>query len=341
MIIYMALLSRLKVYAEQYPTRLVYQYPAVGTWIENGASRPDGSILFTSLNAPGGLHTINPLTESGPTLVTNAFDGLNSTLGIVETVPDTFYVIASNFSLGLTTLGTQEGTNTIYKVDLASCKDGRTSPKVKLLARMPRAKFLNGLTKFNDSLLLAADSDLGLIWSISTKSGKVAIAARDRLMAPSPPPNSDFREGINGVRARGNTVCFTNSQQRIFGRVELNNNAKQESDAVQIATPAPENGVVTDWDDFALDGKGTFAYVATLAGNSIQRISLQTGDVSIIAGGLNDTAIAGPTSAVFGRSTDGSGVLYALTTGGVVAPVYTAGDASQSGAQIVAIDLDR
>ncbi|KAK3702096.1 hypothetical protein LTR37_015071 [Vermiconidia calcicola] len=324
--------------AAQYPTRLLYQYPRVGNWIENAAVRRNGSILFTSLNSPAGLHTLDPFADSSPVLVTNAFDGLNSTLGIVETVPDTFYVLASNFSLDLATLGTQERSNAVYKVNsLETNSDGE--PHVSLLTEMPQAKFLNGLTKFNDSLLLAADSDLGVLWAISTETGASAIVAKDPLMAPRPQEGGGFREGVNGVHARGRTVYFTNSQRRIFGRVALNENAETEGPAVQIATPAAEKGVITDWDDFVVDREGSFAYVATLAGNSVQRVDLRSGKVEIIAGGLNSTAIAGPTSVALGRNARDRDVLYVMTTGGLAAPVYDDGEARQVGAQIVAIDL--
>jgi hypothetical protein len=32
-----------------YPTELVYQYPQVGTWLENIAVRKNGSLLLTSI----------------------------------------------------------------------------------------------------------------------------------------------------------------------------------------------------------------------------------------------------------------------------------------------------
>ncbi|KAK3711899.1 hypothetical protein LTR37_009417 [Vermiconidia calcicola] len=339
LIAHIASLLLFRACAAQYPTRLLYQYPRVGNWIENAPVRRNGSILFTSLNSPAGLHTLDPFADySSPVLVTNAFGGLNSTLGIVETVPDTFYVLASNFSLDLTTLGTQEGTNAVYKVDFTGT-DSDGEPHVSLLTKMPQAKFLNGLTKFNDGLLLAADSDLGVLWAISTETGASAILAKDPLMAPRPQEGGGFREGVNGVHAFGRTVYFTNSQQRTFGRVALDENTEAEGPAVRIATPAAEKGVITDWDDFVVDREGSFAYIATLAGNSVQRVDLRSGEVDIIAGGLNCTAIAGPTSVALGRTARNRDILYVMTSGGLAAPVHSNGEARQVGAQIVAIDL--
>ena len=84
------------------PTRLIYQYPSAGTWFENIAVRSNGDLLLTSLNKPGGLSTLSPFDNHPPKqIVTSTELGyLNSTLGIVETERDVFYVIASNYSLG-------------------------------------------------------------------------------------------------------------------------------------------------------------------------------------------------------------------------------------------------
>src|SRR5262245_42460168 len=62
----------------RHSSRIIYQYPHVGTWFENAAARSNGDLLLTSLNNPGGLHSLNPFSSSKPLLVTNQFDGLNS-----------------------------------------------------------------------------------------------------------------------------------------------------------------------------------------------------------------------------------------------------------------------
>ena len=322
----------------QHPTRLVYQYSHKGTWLENGAVRQNGSILLTSLNNPGGLHSLNPFDGSAPAFLANDFDYLNSTLGIVETVPDTFYVIASNFSLSESSLGTQEGTNAIYRVELTKdCDEGSAPPTVSLLAKLPDAKFLNGLTKFNDSLLLATDSELGLVWSISTESGATKTAAKDPLMNSK--PTNGYGEGINGAHFRDGTLFFSNSQQQVFGKAVLDHDAKQKGPAAQIATPVVEKGLTPNWDDFAVDESVSFAYIATEAGNSVQRINLQNGNVEVFAGNVNGTAIAEPAAVRFGRTLGDSDVIYVMTTGGLGFPVHTPEGAKQIGAQVVAVNV--
>ena len=191
-------------------SRLLYQYLNVGNWFENVAVRLNGDILLTPLNKPGGLHLLNRLNPTKPVLVTDDCDGLNSTLGIVETYPDVFWVIASNFSLDPATLGTQPGTNAIFKVMFHEQKArAKECASASLLTYLPNAKFLNGLTKFNDTLSLAADSALGLVWGLNTKTENYSTVAQDSLMDPKPVDN--YGEGINGLHLHGNRLYFSNS----------------------------------------------------------------------------------------------------------------------------------
>lgn len=197
---------------------------------------------MTSLNKPGGLHSLNPLEPLEPALVTHDFDGLNSTLGIVETAPDTFWVIASNFSLDPATLGTQPGTNAILKVAIANDGDrGKESASVSLLTYISEAEFLNGLTKLNNTSLLAADSALGAVWRIDVTTGDATIVAKDPLMSPN--PIKGYGEGINGLHMHGNKLYFSNSQRHLFAVIELDNNAYQKGVAREIAAPVIEHGV--------------------------------------------------------------------------------------------------
>lgn len=328
------------------PTSLVYQAP-LGTWFENVAARFSGVLLVTSLNSPGGMYSLDPSLEH-PILepIFPSFPGVKSTLGIVETTADIFYIIGNNFSLSPDTLGVMSGTNAIFKVNLTDTQE----PSLTLLTTMPEAKFLNGLTTHpsNPVMLLAADSALGAIWSIDTLTGAYDIISQDEQMFPSPSPPSTFKEGINGIHTYDSDpahVYFTNSQRRTFSRLPLTRTAHNREhptapNATIIVASLNEQVVKPQWDDFAFDRFGT-AYVATEAGNSIQMIPQDGGEVVIIAGDLNSTAIAEPTSAVFGRSQRDRDVLYVVTSGGLGFPVYVDGVPTRVGAQIVAVDLGK
>lgn len=304
-------------------TRLIYQYPENNTWIENIAVRQDGTFLFTNLNSPPGtqgLYSLDPFAQHPtPQLVTNDFGGRIATLGIVETTPETFYLVANNFV----------GGNAIYRVAFSK---GQVEPDVDLVTTLDSAVLLNGLTKLNDTLLLAADSFLGAVWVIDTETG-AHHSFSDPLFAPAPNGTS---VGVNGARFKDGYLYFTNSVQNIYGKVRLDATGKPLGPATRIAGLRPEKGHEVEPDDFALDHEGN-AYVATMRGNSIQKIS-PSGHVELIAGGLNDTTIAVPSSAQFGRTHRDSDVLYVTTTGGNGKPVETKDGPVQFGAQIVAID---
>ncbi|QKX61752.1 uncharacterized protein TRUGW13939_08908 [Talaromyces rugulosus] len=75
-----------------------------------------------------------------------------------------------------------------------------------------------------------------------------------------------------------------------------------------IANPHLEDGIAQiNWDDFALEAKGS-ALIATELGNSVQRVTPR-GVVDIIAGGINSTTLAEPSSVTFGRTKRDSNTL--------------------------------
>ena len=77
-----------------YPTQQIYQFP-IGTWLENLAIRPCGSILVTSLTSPS-IYQINPFTNPVQETLIHNFTDATWTLGITQTIPDTFYVTVAN-----------------------------------------------------------------------------------------------------------------------------------------------------------------------------------------------------------------------------------------------------
>ena len=124
--------------------------------------------------------------------------------------------------------------------------------------------------------------------------------------------------GINGIRVRGDNVYYTSnsilyrfkfSPRDLFSDLTLT----VIGPVVKIATVVP-NGLV---DDFALDKDGN-AYVTAPLLSTVYKV-FPNGNVAPIAGGLNDTAIAGPTSCIFDRRDPRK--LYVSTNGGQLAPV--------------------
>ncbi|KAF2766505.1 hypothetical protein EJ03DRAFT_338289 [Teratosphaeria nubilosa] len=112
--------------------------------------------------------------------------------------------------------------------------------------------------------------------------------------------------GINGVHYQHDMLHFTNSDKGLYASLLLDEHAAPIGKAIPIG-----------------DGN---AFLATQAGHTVQDVPHSRGDASIVAGGLNSTAIGGLTSAAFGRTDEDRDVLYTVSAGtgfGVAYPVPT------------------
>ena len=304
------------------PTRLVYQFPK-GTWVENIFVRPSGSLLLTLITTPD-LYLLDPFASTPQAQLLHRFTSSQWLTGITETDPDTYYVIGANATYE--TLSPTPGSNRLYRVHF---RDNATAPETSLAAEVKDAVFLNGLIKLNPSTLLASDSTLGVVWAIDIPTGASRIVIRDPLMAPTP---ALPKLGINGIRLLSNqTLYFANTAQARLANVRIRPNGTAAVPAEKIASAPP--GIT--FDDFALDGRGD-AFLATQPGDSIAEVGVN-GSTRIIAGVVNTTEIAEPTSAQFGRTHADGHVLYVVTAGGLAFPID--GDVVVGG-QVVAVDTE-
>lgn len=134
------------------------------------------------------------------------------------------------------------------------------------------------------------------MYRVNTITGAYAVVIDDPLMKPlaNTPP---IFLGINGLHVRGSTAYFTNTDQKIFGRVSIHSNGT-------AACSAEIFGHTGVSDDFALSTTGT-AYVANE--NTI-KIVAPSGAMS----SFNTTGGPGSsnTSPKFGRTLMDSNVLY-------------------------------
>ena len=302
------------------PTRLVYQFPN-GTWIENLAVRPSGSLLLTLITTPD-LYLIDPLVPNPRPRLIHHFSSSLWLLGITEANPDTYYLIGANGTYE--NLSPTPGSNRIYRVHFHRPPG---PPEISVAAVVKDAVFLNGLITLNPTTLLASDSTLGVVWAIDITTGASRVVIQDPLMAPT----AELPKlGINGLRLFSNsTLYFANSAQAILATISINSDGTAAGPAQKIAS-APKG---TFYDDFALDRYGD-AFLATGNGDSIEEVK-RDGSGQIIAGAVNTTEIAQPTSAQFGRTVRDRNVLYVTTAGGLAVPID--GDVVVGG-QVVAVD---
>ena len=311
----------------------LYQYP-LGTWLENIAVRPSGELLVTLLNKPA-LHQVDPFETNPTPQRVHYFSDVSSLTGIAEIAPDLFAVAVGNFSL---TSGGEKGSWSIRNVVFHAAH--QVEADIHKIADVPQGLFLNGMCALPTSrsldAVLVGDVDQGVIRRVDTTTGDVSVAVKNKLTAVAPDPVFGGSTGVNGIHIKDGTLYLVNVAKSLFASLPIHPDGTPAGESIIIRkVQKPEQ--VFYFDDFAI--KGDDAYLVTGTGNSVERIGLDgTPKGRIIAGDLNSTQIAGPTSAAFGRTEKDSHVLYVVTSGALAAPVN---GKITIGAQILAIDTKK
>ncbi|KEY64693.1 hypothetical protein S7711_02892 [Stachybotrys chartarum IBT 7711] len=295
--------------------RQLYELPNV--FIENIAVRANGDLLLPTFDQ-GRIYTANPSNETSPPEVLTQVDGSTALLGIVEVSTDVFVISGGIFDPDLFAM--EPGSMRLTLLKFNNCGNtSHSTPAVQTVAEVPDAGVLNGITALPSKkhVILGADSTSGNIWRVDTLTGHADIAFYDEELAVG--PSGAFNLGVNGLKARGNYLYFTNTSKNRYGRVQI------DEDGNKIA----EAEIIADWgtstssgpDDFALDSEGN-AYTAHWPGSLIK--VTPEGEQTII---VNDVLV-NPTSAVFSR--DGK-IIYMATSGRSTEPIV--------GGQVVEVRL--
>jgi sugar lactone lactonase YvrE len=282
---------------------------AVGTWVENIAIRSNGKFLVT-MTTPPEVWEIDPKSPGlNSSRLIHHFDGVQRATGITEVERDVFMVVAGS---------------SIWRIDLRKQDEDCVSEAINVTA----SRLLNGMATLDASTgtVLVADSQLGLIWRVNTKTTEYEVVLEDDTMAPS--DELGFSLGINGVRIWRDFVYYNNCPRRLLCRVRIDRTTGRAVGPYEIIS----QGVLSD--DFAVAQDGT-AYLAGLNDNVVTHVRLN-GSREVVAGNLNSTDMAGATSAAFGRTTGYRSVLYVTTSGGSTAPVN---GSFVEGGKVMAIQL--
>ena len=286
------------------PTKVIYEYPN-DTWCENLAVRASGSILITSLSAPD-VWLVDPNAPNPQSTLVHSFSDAWVTGGITETTPDIFYVAVANITYKKLE---QSPTGSVRIFRLAFPDPvSALGVQVSLAATLDDAELINGITTFNTTHVLAADTLGGVVWAVNVLTGDSSILISDPLMTHGDPDSP--MPGLNGLKIHDNTLYFTNSYQRIFGKVSLNPDGTAAGPAVVVAQAQK-----TDYDDFAMNAAGE-AFLVNGPTDTVSTVDAD-GVQTVIAGQAGSTAIGEPTSAQFGRTALDNDVLYVTTAGGL------------------------
>jgi len=296
-------------------TRDIHQFPNE-TWVENLAIRQNGQIVVTVLSAPE-LYQVDPFNTNSPSTLIHRFPEVTGLLGIVELQHDVFYVIAGNWSIH--TLQTTNGSYSVSKVDMrfSEVLDGSIHPPaiVSKVTDIREGSFLNGMAVLNKAkgLLVVGDGGAGSVFTLNVGTGMYSKTIDDPTMKPT----ASLQLGINGVKIHNGYIYYTSSAQQIFCRMLING---------ADGTPAGQAEIIAKnvlGDDFCLD-PAEDAYVGQDPQNTVAKIT-PGGVVTIVAGSLNSTVVAGATATEFGRTQEDHTVLYVTTSGGVLGPVQIEG----------------
>lgn len=317
------------------PVRTIFQFPP-NTFFENLAVRSNGEILTGLLNEPQ-LFVIdpNPATGAPQAVLVHEFTDSLGLAGIAEYEPDVFAVISGRFDIPTGDVG--PGSWNVWSVDMNGVSvQGNVlsgSPNVSLIANVASANFLNGITLLSQSegTFLLSDVNAGVVYRLDTQgSYEVVINSTLTNSVPLPPVPP---AGVDGLHVHhdgdSKTLYFVNAGQGFLARVAINDDGTPAGDIEIVARPLDP---VDNYDDFTLDCDGNI-FLVTGSGNGVESISIN-GQQSVIAGNVNSTAIAEPTSAAFGRGPNDKNILYVSTVGGMERPVN--GNIT-IGAQLVAV----
>ena len=304
------------------PTRDIYQFPELGTWVENLAVRANGQIIISRLDQPV-VQQVDPFTPGKEPVTIYTFPGALGALGITEYAPDIFAVLTGNFSLATGT--NPPGAYAVWKVDMRRYNGPGTATVTKI-TDIPIALLLNGATTldFIKGTILLADSQSGTVIRVDTSQGTYTVVQKDPTMEGI--PTARVTIGINGLRIRDGYLYFTNTNKNLLVRVPINpdGTARGAYETLVVNT-------VGTFDDFALDVFGEF-FNCQGAGNTLAKITVKggVGTEQEVAGNATSEVIAGNTSARFGRTLVDLTTLYVTTNGG---------RPPLEGAKIVAVDV--
>jgi hypothetical protein len=306
-----------------YP-RTIHQFPNP-TWLENIASTRNGTILTGVLDATAALHLIDlfasPSNTSGIDTLLYTFPSADSVFGISELEPDVFAVATGNYS---TTSGATEGSSSIWTVDLSPLCHGQ-KVSVRKVVDVKDAKVINGIAALNADTVLAADSLGGSIIRIDIKTGSYKILHNDISLAPN--LTADIMLGVNGIKYVAPNLYYTNSQLGAFRvRVDPRSGA--------AIGPYTQLATIGTADDIAVTDDGT-VFVARAIDNVVERVD-RDGEVSIIAGGANNTTVSGATAITLGRTWKDRNVIYVCTFGGFAQD----GEGFVEGGKVVALQIN-
>lgn len=284
----------------------VYQF-GTGTWVENIAVRSNGNLVVVLYDRPE-VWEVNPVLKNAEPKILIRFEDATRTTGITQSVADNFIVVVSM----------QAGDFSVWNLDLTTQLINAT----KVIASVPDAGSLNGLTTLSPTIALAADTGKGVVHRLDLARGEATVALRDPTMSLPL-----VGGGINGVRYRAGFLYYTNSLRGILARIPIDATSAYATGPAEILA----SGLI-GIDDFALgDSDGEF-FVMDWIRSRILKVTSR-GTIEVLATGSD--GVAWPTSAQLGTTDADRDMIYVTSSGNPAALVF----GKLEGGKILAIKL--
>lgn len=294
--------------------RTLYQGNGSTTWLENLRVRSNGNVLTTVIGPPANLLSFDPSQQDPEPVLLSTFPSILGLSGITEVSPDVFYITGAN-TTGENISDPPVNATKVWKVDFKS-GDG-TNPTIELIAEpvLPLVTDFNGLTTFNESIILASATFEDTVVAMDINTGDYWTAFEDSEMS-----------SINGIKVGQDGYLYWTASDGLV-RAPLHDNLTLGT--AEALYSGSYDDLAVSYDGFALAQNGTrYAYLAsnTLA---IQQLVLDdaTGNVSSaldVAETTNSTTFGKPTGCDFGRAAWQKNKVY-CTTGGSLTTGSTLG----------------
>lgn len=262
------------------PAETLASFP-IGTFLENIALSASGDIFLTSFHDGAIIRR----TPDGAQEIFARIDGAVS--GVVTTPDGGLFVCSRQ----------PDGPESICHIDA----HGQIEPFLDL----PDARFLNGMTRLSEQVLLAADSFTATIWQIDLAQHQATPWLTHELLSKR--SSQGLTPGPNGIKVFAGAVFVSNSERATLIRIPV----LEQQQAGQPAIYASHLLL----DDFTFDEQGDL-YGTTHPLNTVIRLA-RTGTRLTIAG--PEQGVCGCTAAAFGAVEGVRHLLYVVTDGGALA----------------------
>ncbi|KAJ4393448.1 hypothetical protein N0V93_002658 [Gnomoniopsis smithogilvyi] len=294
--------------------RTLYQGNGSTTWLENLRVRSNGKVLTTVIGPPANLFSIDPTEENPEPVLISTFPSILGLSGITEVSHDVFYITGAN-TTGSNISDPPKNATKVWRVDFN--QGGSNSPKIDLIAEpvLPLVTDFNGLTTFNESIILASATFQDTVVAMDINTGDYWTAFN----------NSEMSD-INGIKAGSDGYLYWTATSGAV-RAPLYENLTLGT--AEVLYSGSYDDLAVSYDGFKLATNGTrYLYVADNE-DIIQQLVVDstTGNVTSATTAIesnNATTVGKPTGCDFGRTAEQKNKIY-CTTGGSLTSGSTLG----------------